>query len=237
MSDPNSVNAVELVSIGANGVTIDELLTETISPKLRWLKQGVGIGDAGLGPAKPLLATFEKQGLTDFFEYVELQPIEADGLENLHLIGGDGDGHEYVVGLKSEQFYVMWHDPTEFELVGQTEREFIQWVIRMRSDHLEGCPWEVFTTGATKTHGHWIWHRDQVDPAPILDKAKEILDWSREYASSHGFELLNQDREMDLRFKAQHRGKNSHIQIIAAQDVPEIQLILQWLEERGFGRT
>jgi len=228
---------VELVSIGANAVTIDDLLTVRIGPKINWLKQGVSIGDAGIHPTESLLDNFKRSGLSDFFEHIDLEPIAADGLENLQKIGGDGDGHEYVVGVKSQQFYVLWHDPTEFEMVAKTANAFIQWVIRERSDHLKGCPWEVFATGSKQIQLETLWHRDQVDPGPILGKAREVQDWSREYISPLGFELLNADRGIDLRFKKEHRGHNSHIQTFSARKMPKIESYLRWLSELGFGRV
>src|SRR5690606_28854705 len=103
--------------IGADGTAIDDLLTEKISSKLRWLKQGVSIGDAAVHPAEPLLETFAKIGLSDFFRHFDLASIADDGLENLHKVGGDGDGHEYVVGVRSQRFYAMWHGETAFEPV------------------------------------------------------------------------------------------------------------------------
>jgi hypothetical protein len=228
---------VELVSIGAGGVIIDDLLTVKIAPRITWLKQGVSIGDAGIHPSEPLLATFKKLGLSDFFEFFNLASIKEDGLENLYKVGGDSDGHEYVLGVKSQRFYAMWHGSTEFEPVARTTKAFIQWVIRERSDHLPGCPWEVFTTGSKRIFLETVWHRDQVDPAPLLEKAKETFDWHREYMSPAGFELLNEDHEVDLRFKKEHRGHNSHIQITWARKTPKIASYLRWLKQRGFGHV
>lgn len=226
---------VELVSIGADGATIDDLLTVKIAPRLRWLSQGVSIGDAGIHPAEPLLATFEKLGLSDFFRDFNLASVKEDGLENLHKVGGDGDGHEYVLGLRSQQFYAMWHGETQFEPVARTTKEFIQWVIRERSDHLQGCPWEVFLMKPVQLKD--VWHRDQVDPAPLLERAREVAAWTREYVSPLGFELFSEDLEIDLRFKKEHRGHNSHFFVMWVGKVPGVQAYLEWLKKRGFGRV
>jgi hypothetical protein len=228
---------VELVSIGAGGVTIDDLLTVKIALKVRWLEQGVSIGDAGIHPAEPLLAVFKRLRLPDFFRFFNLESIKEDGLDNLHKIGGDGDGHTFMVGTRSQRFYAMWHGETEFEPVAGTTKAFIQWVIRERSDHLQGCPWEVFTTGSKRTFLETIWHREQVDPAPLLEKAKEILDWDREYVSPFGFELLSEKHEVSLRFKKEHRGHNSHVRIAWARKTPQIESYQRWLKKCGFGRV
>lgn len=224
---------VQLISIAADGLTVDELLTEPISSRLKWLSRGISIGDAGVGPARPLLKVFDY--IPGFFEGIDLTPIEKDGLENLYLIGGDGDGHEYVVGTKTQCFYALWHDPSEFEKVATTSNAFLQWVIRERSDHLPGCPWEIFTTKRTwlKT----VWHQDQVDPEPILERTRELFDWDREYLSPLGFELFDSEHEVDLRFMREHRGHNSHIQIDAPKSLPRLQTFLRWLKRRGFGNV
>src|SRR5262245_46737919 len=98
---------VELVSIARDGLTVDDLLTVKISPKISWLKEGIGVGDAGLHPAEPLLISFKD--LPNFFEHFNLKSIEKDGLENLQKVGGDADGHDYIVGVRSQQFYALWH--------------------------------------------------------------------------------------------------------------------------------
>lgn len=226
---------VELVSIGADGLTVDDILTIKISPKIHWLKSGIGIGDAGLHPAEPLLTRYEKLGNPDFFdEYYDLTTIEQDGLENLQKVGGDGDGHEYVVGVRSQQFYAMWHGATEFEPVARTAKEFLQWVIRERSDHLQGCPWEVFNTKQIQ----WkvVWHREQVDPIPLLERAREVVTWTRDFVSPLGFELFSDDQEIDLRFKKEHRGQNSHFDVKFSQKVPPVEAFLRWLKKGGFGQ-
>ncbi len=224
---------VELISIGSEGVSIGDLLTETVSEDRRWLNRGVRVGDSNLGPSRPLLQVFDY--IPDFFEYVELDPIEADGLENLHWVGGDGDGHDYVFGSQTQQFYVLWHDPTEFEAVADTTDEFLQWVIRKRSDHLEGCPWEVFTTTGDFLL-ETVWHREQVDAPTMLERARELRTWDREYVSPAGFELFNQTDEIDLRLKQEHRGLKSHFQVIAAASNPDIEAFLGWLQDHGFGK-
>ena len=47
----------------------------------------------------------------------------------------------------------MWHEENHFECVGETTAEFLQWLVRERSDHLEGCPWEVFVTDQACSEG------------------------------------------------------------------------------------
>lgn len=225
---------VELVSIGADGLTIDDLLAAKLAPKVTWLKEGISVGDAGLYPAEPLLEKFRKLDLPNFFEHFDLQSIASDGLENLQMIGGDGDGHEYAVGLRSQRFYVMWHGEAAFEPVAATTKEFLQWVIRERSDHLQGCPWEVFLTKPVQLKD--VWHREQVDPGPLLERAREVVPWTREYASPLGFELFSDDQEIDLRFKKEHRGHNSHFFVRWVGKIPQLQAYLQWLEKRGFSR-
>jgi hypothetical protein len=118
--------------MGADGLIIDDLLTVKLSPKITWLKEGIGVGDAGLHPAEPLLEMFRKLGLQHFFAHFDLKSLATDGLENLHKIGGDGDGHEYVVGVRSQQFYAMWHGETAFEPVAGTTKEFLQWLGQLR---------------------------------------------------------------------------------------------------------
>lgn len=226
---------VELISLGAGGLTVDELLTVKLSPKVRWLKQGIGIGDAGLYPAEPLLAFFKRQNLSDLFRSFDLASIKDDGLENLNMVGGDGDGHEYVVGTLSQQFYAMWHGETQFDPVAGTTKEFIQWVIRERSDHLLGCPWEVFTTDQIQLKD--VWHRDQIDPAPLLERAREVANWTREYVSPLGFELFSDDEEIDLRYKVEHRGHKSHFFLKFVKKSPRVETFMKWLEKRGFGRV
>src|SRR5262249_10887844 len=73
--------------------------------------------------------------------------------------------HDYAVGARSGRFYAMWHGRPAFEPVAGTAKEFIQWVIRERSDHLPGCTWEVFITGEIQFKD--AWHREQVDTAPV----------------------------------------------------------------------
>lgn len=226
---------VELVSLGANHITIDELLTVKLAPKLHWLSQGASIGDAGVHPAEPLLETFEKLGFTDFFEDFDLASIKEDGLENLYKVGGDGDGHEYVVGVKSKRFYALWHGEASFEPVAGTVKEFLQWVIRERSDHLQGCPWELFLTKQVQLQD--LWHREQVDPVPLLERAREVATWTREYVSPLGFELLSDDQEIDIRFKKEHRGHLSHFFVMSAKKASRVQTYLEWLKKRGFGRV
>lgn len=226
---------VELVSIGAEGATIGDLLTEKVSPKLRWLRRGISIGDSGLHPAKSLLDAFAKLGHSNFFRHFDLTSIAKDGLENLHWVGGDGDGHEYVVGVRSQQFYAMWHGEAAFEPVAATTKEFLQWVVRERSDHLQGCPWQVFTTKPVELKD--LWHKEQVDPAPLLERAREAAAWSREYVSPWGFELFSEDEEIDLRFKKEHRGQNSHFFVMWVGNAPRVQAYLDGLKKRGFGRS
>jgi hypothetical protein len=225
----------ELVSIGADGLTLDDLLTVKLSPKIRWLGQGVGVGDAGLHPAEPLIPSFKRLGLPGFFEHFDLRSIAKDGLDNLHKVGGDGDGHEYVFGVRSQRFYAMWHGEAAFEPVAGTAKEFVQWVVRERSDHLRGCPWEVFTTKPVRLKA--VWHREPVDPAPLLERAREVAAWTREYVSPLGFELFSADEEIDLRFKKDHRGHNSHFFVQWVRTAPRVETYLKWLERRGFGRA
>jgi hypothetical protein len=85
MRNSKPARNVKLISIAANGVTIDDLLTDRITRKLKWLNQGVTIGDANLGPARRLLKVFDY--LPNFFEHVDLRPIEADGLNDRAEIG------------------------------------------------------------------------------------------------------------------------------------------------------
>lgn len=235
MNYSQPANHVELVSIAANGLTIDQLLTEKLSHKLTWLRQGASIGDAGIHPAEPLLERFKSLGLDNFFEFFDLSSIEPDTLESLFKVGGDGDGNEYVVGVKSQCFYSMYHGDEEFELVGDSVDSFIQWVIRERSDHLEGCPWEIFVP-SDNTFIDSIWHVEPVDLEPLVEKARELGTWTREYYSPHGFELFDQGKEVDFQFKTEHRGKKSHLQIRAAAKTPLIESYLKWLMDRGFGR-
>jgi hypothetical protein len=235
MKNSKPAKRVELVSLGADGLTVDDLLTVKVSPKVRWLKGGIGIGDAGLHPAEPLLAVFERLRLPDFFQFFDLTSIAKDGLEGLQKVGGDGDGHEYLVGVQSGLYYAMWHGQTAFEPVARTAKEFIQWVIRERSDHLQGCPWEVFITGQIQWKD--VWHREQVDPAPLLEQAREVAAWTREYASPLGFELLSEGQGIDLRFKKEHRGHNSYIDVRWVGKAPRVEAYLGWLKRRGFGRV
>jgi hypothetical protein len=204
--------------------------------ELTWLRQGASIGDAGIHPAEPLLARFAKLGLDNFFEFFDLSSIEPDTLESLFKVGGDGDGNEYVVGVKSKRFYSMYHGDESFEPVADTVDEFIQWIIRERSDHLEGCPWEVFVTGGNETFIETIWHGELVDPEPLVEKARGLGTWTREYYSPQGFELFDGAQEIDLRFKNEHRGTKSHVKIQAPGKTPRIESYLKWLMERGFGR-
>ncbi len=184
------------------------------------------------GKPAPLLAGFDKLGLAGFFEHFDLQSIKKDGLENLRTVGGDGDGHEYVVGLRSQQFYAMWHGEAAFAPVA---KEFLQWVIRERSDHLQGCPWELFITKQIRCKD--AWHRDKVDPGPLLERAREVAAWTREYVSPLGFELFSEDQEIDLRFKSEHRGHNSYFDVRSVRIAPPMQAYLEWLKRRGFGRV
>lgn len=236
MNFSKPVSRVKLVSIGAKGVTIDELLTVKIAPKTVWLKQGVGIGDAGLCPIIPLRAVYKKFIDSDFFERFEMKSVRQDGIDGLQYVGGDGDGHEYIFGLKSQQFFILWHGAEVFEPVAKTSKAFIQWVIRNRSDHLEGCPWEVLLTGTKRTFLATLWHRDHVDPLPLLEKARASFRWDREYVSPLGFELLDMKHETRLRFKKEHRGHNSHFWIDSARKTRQIGTYLDWLAKRGFGR-
>ena len=160
----------KLISIGGDGLTIDELLTARITSRLKWLTQGVSIGDANVGPGRPLLEVFNSY--PNFFKYADLSPVQADGLENLLVIGGDGDGHCYVVGTKSHSFYALWHDPTEFEKVATTSKAFLQWVIHNRSDHLPGCPWAVFTT--ERIFLKTVWQQEPVAPEPAVTTSDTV---------------------------------------------------------------
>lgn len=226
---------VELVSLGANGLTVDDLLTVGVSTKVRWLSQGIGIGDAGLHPAEPLVSAFQRLGVPDFFRNFDLKSIAGDGLDGLHKVGGDGDGHDYVAGVRSGQFYVLWHGEAAFDPVAATAKEFIQWVIRERSDHLQGCPWEVFATGPIEWK--YVWHKEQVAAAPLLEQAREVAGWTREYVSPLGFELLDEEAGFDLRFKTEHRGHNSRFDVRWVGEAPRAEAYLAWLKRRGFGRV
>jgi hypothetical protein len=165
-----------------------------------------------------------------------MKSVKQDGLDGLQFVGGDGDGHEYIFGLKSQRFFILWHGAMEFEPVAKTSKAFIQWVIRKRSDHLEGCPWEVFLTGTKRTFLATLWHRDHVDPLPLLEKARSSFRWDREYVSPLGFELLDLKQETRLRFKKEHRGHNSHFWIDAIRKTRQIGSYLDWLAKQGFGR-
>jgi hypothetical protein len=138
------MDPVELISLGTGGVTIDQLLTVALSPRITWLHQGLNVGDAGLHPAESVLERFKRWDMPDFFKDFNLTSVAEDGLENLLKVGGDGDGHEYVFGPRSERFYAMWHGEDSFDPVADSTADFIQWVINKRSDHLAGCPWQIF---------------------------------------------------------------------------------------------
>lgn len=226
---------VELVSLDANAPAVDDLLTVKVSPKVRWLSQGIEIGDAGLHPAEPLVAAFQRLGVPDFFRNFDLKSIAGDGLDGLQKVGGDGDGHDYVAGDRSGRFYVLWHGEAAFEPVAATAKEFIQWVIRERSDHLHGCPWEVYATGPVQWK--YVWHKEQVDAAPLLERAREVAGWTREYVSPLGFELLSEEAGLDLRFKTEHRGHNSRFDVRWVGKAPSAEAYLTWLKRRGFGRV
>lgn len=226
---------VALVSLRAGGPTIDDLLTVKLSPKVRWLKQGIGFGDVALHPAEPLLSFYQRLKLPDFFRHFDLKSIREDGLENLQKVGDDADGHEYVFGVHSQRFYALWHGQPSFAPVAGTTKEFIQWYIRKRSDHLQGCPWEVFSTDEFQWKA--VWHRDQVDPAPLLERARQVASWTREYVSPLGFELFSEDEEIDLRFKKEHRGHNSNFDIKSVRKVRRVETLLKWLEKQDFGEV
>src|SRR4051812_14939588 len=95
---------VELVRLGVDRLTVDDLLAVRVSAKVRWLSRGIGIGDAGLHPAEWLLPVFQRLNLPDYFRNFDLKSIAGDGLDGLHKVGGDGDGHDYVAGERSGRF-------------------------------------------------------------------------------------------------------------------------------------
>jgi hypothetical protein len=70
-----------------------------------------------------------------------------------------------------------------------------------------------------------------------LERAREVAAWTHEYVSPLGFELFSEDEELDIRFKKEHRGHNSHFFMMWASRKPRVQAYSQWLKKRGFGRV
>jgi hypothetical protein len=82
-----------------------------------------------------------------------------------------------------------------------------------------------------------VWHRDKVDPAPLLEEARRAARWSRDYSGPLGFELFSDEEQISLRFKLEHRGHNSNFDVMWAGAAPRIEAYLEWLTGRGFGRA
>lgn len=227
---------VKLISLHADGPTIESLLTEKISSKLNWFSTGHGgwIGEAGMHSIESVPARYEELGYPDYFDNFDLEEIKEDGLENLYKLGGDADGNEYLVGLRSQQFFAMWHGCMEFEPVARTTKQFIQWLIRECSDHLDGCPWEFLNTDHERFIANDIWHTEDVDYEPLLSHAKSMVDWDKEYRSPNGFEIFSSDHEMDFRFKKEHRGHKSYVTVVTSSANPVADEYLAWLTDRGF---
>lgn len=228
---------VKLVSIGFRGKTIDDLLTEKVASKTHWLNTSIAVGnDSWLSPIEHLRTIFAEYGSADFFN--EMVGLEGDEVADLYQVGGDGCGDFYVFGEKSQKFYVVYHEPEEFNVVDNTAKSFLQWVIREKSRHLAGCPWEIFAP-ISKTRPVFretLYHRVIFDMESLLSKAREILNWDREYISPDGFALWDQNHEVSFRFDKTFWGDNSHFEIVSARKRAKISAFIDWLREQGFGK-
>lgn len=229
---------VELMSALGSGRSFEEFFCSVTIPRTTWLDEPIAIGDCHLSPSMPLFERFDADHFDEFAKGLEV--VAEDGLANLQIIGGDGDGHTYLVGSRTGEFFVLWHDPDEFENIAKTREEFIQWMVIERSDHLEGCPWEIFipSSAPLRPIEATAWHRESMDQSTIYSKAKEDLDWTHDYRTSNGFELFNRQLGYGLRFKKEHRGHNSHLRLIADRSTVELdalQVFWNWTKTQGFG--
>lgn len=231
-------NDVELVSALGNGRSFEEFFCSHTIPHTTWVDELIKIGDCHLSPSMPLFERFDAERFDEFANGFEV--VAEDGLANLQIIGGDGDGHTYLVGSRTGEFFVLWKNPYEFENVAKTREEFIQWMVIERSDHLEDCPWEIFIPSSAPS---WpieatAWHRETMDQSMIYSKAKEDLEWTNDYRTSDGFELFNRQLGHGLRFKKEHRGHNSHLRLIADRSTVELDALQgfwNWTKTLGFG--
>lgn len=234
---PTSSTA-ELLPILVTVPEFSKLLVDQLSANVNWLEESIAIGDCHLRPAVPLLDEFPRD---TFAQYVDgLDVISKDGLENLVIVGGDGDGHTYLFGKVTEKFFVLWHDPDEFEQIGESLDGFIQWMIRERSDHLAGCPWEIYFSDDGGVRPTWdtVWHKKRVVPDEIYNRAKEGFSWTHDFVSAEGFELYNQELGFGIRFKNEHRGHLSHLRFAADPRTPAKDDLVEfwnWINSRGFG--
>ena len=196
------------------------------------------VGDCHLSPSIPLFQRFDADRFDEFAKGLDV--VAEDELANLQIIGGDGDGHTYLVGNRTGEFFVLWHDPDEFERIAKTREEFIQWMIIERSDHLEGCPWEIFIPSSERMRTIEVtaWHRESIDQSAIYTKAKDDLDWTHDYRTSIGFELFNRHLGYGVRFKKEHRGHHSHLRLIVDRSTVSLDAIQEfwnWTKAQGFG--
>ena len=227
-----------LMPVLTDGRPFDDLLVDSPTIEARWVVTPISIGDCHL--LHEPVSIVERMLKADLLEFVEdLAVIEKDGLDNLYTLGGDGDGHDYVIGIKSGDYYVLWHDPTEFEVIASTHDDFIQWIIRERSDHLEGCPWELFVENAEAVRPSSLvgWHPKKQSIDPIYQYAKNGFSWTHDYASSDGFELFDQEHGFGVRFKIEDRGRNTPFRLLADSRTPALEAFENtwtWLRKQGF---
>ncbi len=230
---------IELLPIRENGGAFEELLTVPMSPGFVWLDGAVFVGDATLDIPQPLLTVLPRES---FDEFVYRRDVVArDGLDHLLVIGSDSSGAMYLFGTKSLAFYVFWHDPDEFEWISDQRDEFLQWVVRERSDHLNGCPWALFGKfGYNVPRGHSSRHQEQIAPTSVFEKAKREFVWTREYTSPDGFQLHNSKLGLHMRFLSSHGGlEQSYVELRFDQHVSvtmerRIEEFLRWLQDQGF---
>lgn len=215
-----------------------DLLVTRVSANVNWLAESVAIGDCHLRPAIPLFEEFPEDRFVKFVDGLDV--VSEDGLSNLLIVGGDGDGHTYLFGKTTQKFFVLWHDPDEFEEIGDSLDDFIQWMIRERSDHLAGCPWELYFSDDDGVYPTWdtVWKKKKVIPDDIYSEAKERFSWTHDFVSEEGFELYNQELGFGLRFKNEHRGHLSHLRAVAdprTSSKNDLVTFWQWIKARGFG--
>ncbi len=234
-SEPSE--SVELRCLDSTVSSFGCLLLVPLTDRFSWVETRWIIGDCRIEPASPLSTFFSRTDLEEDSGW--LSAIEPDGFDDLFVIGGDADGQTYIYGTGSDSFYVLRHAPDVFEMVAKDLNGFLQWMIRERSDHLEGCPWEVFfepKLGQTVTRS--VSHRTPFDRVQLLERIKPLTNWTHEFQSPHGFSLFDRNSGVSLRFFEEFRGAQSYIELRANSDcgcLHELESFWQWLSEQGFG--